>query len=141
MNRIELARQSVERHLNDIRDLLAMRLLFPPEHTVIAIEKEIRDLYTYPERLETSHRDEWKAIAVKALHRNAFRENGQTDEKNLEDYLGLLQEYAIDQCKTDNAELFRCLEQLLAIEQAANTITFHDAKRREVLRLIWPDHK
>ena len=141
MDRIGLVRKAVEQHLGDIRDLLAMQLLFPPDHLVVTIEKEIRDLYTYPERLQTSHRDEWKAVAVKALHRNAFSGHGQTDQENLKDYLRNLQEVAIIQCKADNPDLFRSLEEVMAIEQSANTVFLPDARRKNVSRLIWPERR
>lgn len=58
MNRIDQVRHSVAVHLSDIRELLAMRLLFQPVQPVVTIEQEIYDLYVYPERLESSYRDE-----------------------------------------------------------------------------------
>lgn len=141
MNRIELVRQAVEQHLSDINDLLAMRLLFPPEQVVVAIEKEIQDLYAYPERLETSHRDEWQSIAVKALHKHGFDGNGQTDQQSLNAYLAFLRVDVIPRCIQDHPALFRSLEEVLAIQQSENTITFPDPRRRALMRMIWPKGK
>lgn len=141
MDRIELVRHAVEQHLGDISNLLAMRLLFPPDHMVVTIEKEIRDLYTYPERLETSHRDEWKSIAVKALHRKAFIGQGRTDAENLETYIAYLKAEAIPECKLEHNRLFHKFDEILAIQQAENTIMFPDPRRKGLLRLIWPDPK
>mgnify|MGYP003632065180 CR=1 FL=1 len=139
MNRIERVRQSVEQHLNDIHDLLAMRLLFPPEHSVVTIEKEILDLYLYPERLETSYRDEWKAIALKAIYHHGFADHSHTDRDNLDAYLGLLREQRIPHCIQDHLSLFHTLEEILAIQNAGNTLTFPDPRRQSLMRLIWPD--
>jgi hypothetical protein len=139
MNRIEWVRQSVEQHLSDIHDLLAMRLLFPPEHSVVTIEKEILDLYLYPERLETSYRDEWQAIALKALYQHGFADHWRTDQDNLDAYLGLLREQRIPRCIHDHLNLFHTLEEILAIKNAGNTLTFPDPRRQALMRLIWPD--
>jgi hypothetical protein len=141
MDRIELVRHAVEQHLNDINDLLAMRLLFAPDNVVVPIEKEILDLYTYPERLETSHRDEWKSIAIKALHRNGFTDPSQTDQESVAAYLGFLRAEAIPHCLTEHNALFQNLQEILAIARAGNTIAFPDPRRRGLMRLIWPDHR
>lgn len=141
MNRVELVRQSVELHLSDIRDLLAMRLSFPPDQMVVSIEKEIQDLYTYPERLETSHRDEWQSIAVKALHRHGFTAAGQTDQQSLDAYLGFLRDEMIPRCIQDHLKLFQSLDEVLAIQQSENTIIFPDPRRRALMRMIWPKGK
>ncbi len=138
MNKIELVRQSVEQHLSDIHDLLAMRLLFPPEQSVVAIEKEILDLYLYPERLETSYRDEWQSIAVKGVYTNGFADHGRTDRKNLDVYLGFLREQAIPRSTQDHSRLFRALEEVLAIQRSDNTIPFPGPGRRFLMHLIWP---
>jgi len=87
MSRIELVKSAVNKQLNDSYDLLAVRLLFPPEHVVVNIQKEIKDLYVYPERLESGYCDEWRAIATRALFRNAFGEHWRSDEENLQLYL------------------------------------------------------
>lgn len=141
MDRIELVRHAVEQHLGDISNLLAMRLLFPPDHMVVTIEKEIRDLYTYPERLETSHRDEWKSIAVKALHRNGFTGTDETDQQRLNTYLLYLRKQAIPGCVETNRKLFTCLEEILAIQRAVNTVTFRAPKRKASLRQVWPSRE
>jgi hypothetical protein len=139
MNRIERVRQSIEQHLSDIHDLLAMRLLFPPEHSVVTIEKEMIDLYLYPERLETSYRDEWKAIALKAIYHHGFADHRHTDRDNLDAYLGLLREQRVPHCIHDHLSLFHTLEEILAIKNAGNTLTFPDPRRQSLMRLIWPD--
>lgn len=141
MNRIEWVRQSAEQHLDDINDLLAMRLLFPPEHIVVSIDKEIQDLYVYPERLETSYRDEWRSIALKALYKNGFADHGRIDQDNLQAYIGFLRDQAIPRCIHDHFRLFQALEEILAIQRAGNTISFPDPRRKSVLRLIWPDEQ
>ena len=56
MSRIDLVKTAVGEHLDDSYDLLAMRLLFPPDHVEVKIEQEIKDLYVYPERLQTGYR-------------------------------------------------------------------------------------
>lgn len=138
MNKIELIRRWVAQHLNDISDLLAMRLLFPPEQMVVTIEKEILDLYLYPERLQTSYRDEWKAIALRAVYKNGFSDQQRTDQENLDVYLGFLREEAIPRCTQDHSRLFQALEEVLAIQRSGNTITFPGPRRRSLMRLIWP---
>jgi len=62
MNRIELVKQVISEQLNDPYSLLALRLLFPPDRVVVRIDKEIADLYTYPERLDASYSDEWRRL-------------------------------------------------------------------------------
>ncbi|WP_339847600.1 hypothetical protein [uncultured Halopseudomonas sp.] len=141
MKRIELIRQSVDQHLSDIHDLLAMRLLFPPVQIVVPVEKEIQDLYLYPERLETSYRDEWKAIALKAIHKHGFADESQTDLDNLDQYLGVLLEKSIPQCIQNHPSLFHTLDEILAIQGSNNTITFPDPRRQALMRLIWPERQ
>ena len=90
MSRIDLVKAAVDEQLNDSYDLLAMRMLFPPDHVEVKIDQEIKDLYVYPERLDTGYRDEWRAIATRALFRNAFGDHWRPDEENLERYLVFL---------------------------------------------------
>jgi hypothetical protein len=52
MSRIDLVRQMVEEQLDDPYYLLALRLIFPPDRVEVKTDKEISDLYVYPERLE-----------------------------------------------------------------------------------------
>ncbi|MBO6809915.1 MULTISPECIES: hypothetical protein [Marinobacter] len=56
MSRIDLVKTAVDEQLNDCYDLLAMRMLFPPDQVEVTIEQEIKDLYVYPERLQTGYR-------------------------------------------------------------------------------------
>jgi hypothetical protein len=141
MNKIELVRQSVDQHLGNVNDLLAMRLIFPPEQSVVSIEKEILDLYLYPERLETSYQDEWKSIALKAVYKKGFPDQWRTDQDNLDVYLGFLRDQAIPRCIHDHLSLFQTLEEIMAIQRSDNTITFPDPKRQALMRLIWPEEK
>lgn len=83
MSRIDLVKAAVDEQLNDSYDLLAMRMLFPPDHVEVKIDQEIKDLYVYPERLDTGYRDEWRAIATRALFRNAFGDHWRPDEDHL----------------------------------------------------------
>ena len=77
MSRIERVRRAVAEHLDDPYSLLALRLLFAPERVVVTIEDEIRDLYTYPERLNASYADEWRRIATRAVFDGAFDDPGR----------------------------------------------------------------
>ncbi len=138
MNRIERVRQAVEENVKGIETLLAMRLLFPPENPVVTIEQEIFDLYVYPERLESSYRDEWQAIAVKAIYQHAFPDQAESDQNNLQRYLAHLHNLAIPRCQQEHPRLFRALEEIRAIAQAGNTLTFPDPRRKAIARLIWP---
>ena len=45
MSRIDLVKAAVDEQLNDSYDLLAMRMLFPPDHVEVKIDQEIKDLY------------------------------------------------------------------------------------------------
>lgn len=139
MSRIDLVKAAVDEQLNDSYDLLAMRMLFPPDHVEVKIDQEIRDLYVYPERLDTGYRDEWRAIATRALFRNAFEDHWRPDEENLDRYLGFLRDEAIPRCVHDNIELFRMLGEILAIAKSDNTTAFPDPKRRALMRIIWPE--
>lgn len=141
MSRIDLVRRTVAEDLDNPYDLLAMRLLFPPDRIEVSIDKEIRDLYTYPERLETSYYDEWRSLAVRGLFRYGFGDHWRADENNLQRYLGFLRNEAIPGCIRDNIELFRRLGEVLLIAQADNTLVFRDPKRRAVMKLIWPEGK
>jgi len=134
VNNTDLIRQSLQQQLSDISDLLALRLVYPPQQAVVSIDQEILDLYTYPERLETSYRDEWKAIALKALYRHGVSDEGGTDEQKLEAYLRSLRDDVIPRCKRNNAELFDALEEILAIQRADNTITFPGPGRRKPVK-------
>ncbi|TGN39462.1 hypothetical protein [Marinobacter confluentis] len=139
MNRIEVVRQAVAQQLDDPYDLLAMRLMFPPDRAVVRIDKEISDLYAYPERLQASYRDEWLAIATRAVFRNAFSDHWRSDEENLDDYLRYLRSQAIPKCIHDHIELFRKLGEVLQIDRSDNTIAFPDPGRRALMKIIWPD--
>lgn len=139
MSRIDLVKTAVDEQLNDCYDLLAMRMLFPPDQVEVTIEQEIKDLYVYPERLETGYRDEWRAIATRALFRNAFGDHLRSDEENLERYLEFLRNEAIPRCVHENIELFRMLGEVLSISRSDNAIAFPDPKRRALMKIIWPE--
>lgn len=141
MNRVELVRLAVERQLTDIYDLLAMRILFPPERVVVPIHKEIKDLFLYPERLETSYRHEWTSIATRALFNHGFTDHWRTDQDNLDRYLGMLREQSIPRCIHNQGGLFQMLGEVIAMQRSANTIAFPDPRRRALMRLIWPDEQ
>lgn len=139
MSRIDLVKAAVDEQLNDSYDLLAMRMLFPPDHVEVKIDQEIKDLYVYPERLETGYRDEWRAIATRALFRNAFGDHWRPDEENLDRYMGFLRDQAIPRCVHENTELFRMLGEVLAISSSDNAVAFPDPKRRALMNIIWPE--
>lgn len=139
MSRIDLVRAAVDEQLQDIYDLLALRLLFPPERETVKIGQEIQDLYVYPERLEAGLRHEWRAIAVRAVYRNAFADHWRSDADNLERYLAHLREQAIPRCIHDHIELFRRLGEILAVNEARNAVPFPDPKRQALMKLIWPE--
>lgn len=139
MSRIDLVKAAVDAQLNDSYDLLAMRMLFPPDSVEVKIDQEIKDLYVYPERLDAGYRDEWRAIATRALFRNAFGDHWRSDEENLERYLGFLRNQAIPRCVHENIELFRMLGEVLAIGRSDNAIAFPDPKRRALMKIIWPE--
>ncbi len=139
MSRIELVKAALDEQLNDSYDLLAMRLLFPPDHVEVKIDQEIRDLYVYPERLETGYRDEWRAIATRAMFRNAFGDHWRPDQENLDRYMTFLRDRAIPRCVHENIELFRMLGEVLAICRSDNAITFPDRRRQALMNIIWPE--
>lgn len=139
MSKIELVRQSVERHLSDINDLLAMRLVFPPQNIVVPIEKEILDLYIYPERLDTSYRDEWQAIARRALYKHGFSGDERSDEASLDAFVNALRDQTIPRCIEDHPGLFQSLAEIQLIQCSNNTVPFPHPKRQSLKRLIWPD--
>jgi len=114
-------------------------MLFPPDRVEVKIDQEIKDLYVYPERLDTGYRDEWRAIATRALFRNAFGDHWRPDEENLERYLDFLRDEAIPRCVHDNIELFRMLGEVLSIARSDNAIAFPDPKRRALMKIIWPE--
>ena len=134
-----MVKAAVDEQLNDSYNLLAMRMLFPPDHVEVKINQEIKDLYVYPERLDTGYRDEWRAIATRALFRNAFDDHWRPDEENLERYLHFLRDEAIPRCVHDNIELFRMLGEVLSIARSDNAIAFPDPKRRALMKIIWPE--
>lgn len=139
MSRIDLVKAAVDEQLDDSYDLLAMRILFPPDRPAVEIKQEIKDLYVYPERLKTGYRDEWRAIATRALFRNAFGDHWRSDEDNLDRYLSFLREQAIPRCVHENIDLFRMLGEVLAIARSDNAIAFPDPKRRALMKIIWPE--
>lgn len=134
-----MVKAAVDEQLDDSYDLLAIRMLFPPDHVEVKIEQEIKDLYVYPERLQAGYRDEWRAIATRALFRHAFGDHWRPDKENLERYLEFLRQQAIPRCVHDNTELFRMLGEVLAIARSDNAIAFPDPKRRALMKIIWPE--
>lgn len=139
MNRIELVRRLINEQLDDVYSLLAMRLLYPPQWVEVGIEQEIKDLYTYPERLASSYRDEWRAIATRALVNQGFRDHWRTDEENLDAFVSYLHNEAIPRCIHNHIELFRRLGEVLQISKSDNTVRFPDPRRRALMRIIWPE--
>lgn len=139
MNRIDRARQAVDQNLDDLYYLLALRLIFPPDWEVVGIDKEISDLYVYPERLEASYRDEWRAIAIRAIYDHAFTDHWLTDEENLNNYLRFLKEDAIPKCIHNHVGLFRKLGEVLQIDRSDNTVAFPDPDKRALMKIIWPE--
>lgn len=139
MDRIERVRQAVDRELDDAYDLLAMRLLFPPLGIKVSISDEISDLYTYPERLESSYRDEWRSLAIRAVFKHGFSDHWRSDEDNLQRYLDHLKGELIPRCIHNNSVLFRRLGEVLQIQSSDNTLVFPSPRRRALMSLIWPD--
>lgn len=139
MNRAERIRGLIDTRFDNPYDLLALRLLFPPERAVVRIEDEIRDLYTYPERLETSYREEWRGLAIRGIHRDGFADHWRTDQDNLALYADTLARQAIPQCIHNNRALFQTLGKALAVAESANTLRFPDPRRRAVMQMIWPE--
>jgi hypothetical protein len=139
MNRIELVKQAIARQLEDPYNLLALRLLFPPDRVVVRIDKEIADLYTYPERLDASYSDEWRAIAIRAIFTNAFADHWRSDEENLERYIGYLRREAVPRTIHNHIELFRRLGEILQIRGSDNTVSFPDPGRQALMKIIWPE--
>lgn len=139
MSRIDLIRSAVDKQLSDPYNLLAMRLMFPPDRVEVEIGEELKDLYTYPERLHTGYHDEWRSLAVRALFDNAFSDHWRSDQENLDRYIEFLLKQAIPRCIHDNIGLFRTLGEVLAIARSDNTIRFPDPKRRALMDIIWPD--
>lgn len=139
MNRIELVKQQIAGQLDDPYSLLALRLLFPPDRVVVRIDREIADLYAYPERLEASYRDEWHAIATRAIFVNAFADHWRSDEENLQRYVSYLRSDAIPRTIHNHTELFRSLGEVLQIRRSDNAVLFPDAQRRALMKIIWPE--
>jgi hypothetical protein len=139
MNRIDLVKQAIAEQLDNPYNLLALRLMFPPDRVVVRIDKEIADLYTYPERLEASYSDEWRAIATRAIYINAFADHFRTDEENLEQYVGYLRRDAIPRTIHNHIELFRRLGEVIQIRRSDNTLAFPDPARRALMKIIWPE--
>ncbi|KPQ28946.1 MAG: hypothetical protein HLUCCX14_08645 [Marinobacter excellens HL-55] len=139
MNKIQLVRTAAEQQLTDIYDLLAMRILFPPDRVEVTIDKEIKDLFLYPERLETSYRDEWTSIATKALFNHGFADHWRSDQDNLDRYLGFLKEQSIPRCIHNHVGLFQMLGEAIAVQRSENTLAFPDPRRRALMRMIWPE--
>lgn len=139
MGRIDLVRQAVAEQLDNPYDLLALRLMFPPDWVQVDINKEISDLYTYPERLATSYYDEWRSLAVRGLFDHGFRDHWRSEPENLEAYVEYLRRDAIPRCIHNHIELFRRLGEILQIASADNTLVFRDPRRRAVMKLIWPE--
>lgn len=139
MSRIELVRNAVAESLDDPYNLLALRLIFPPDRVVVGIDKEISDLYRYPERLGSGYRDEWQRIAIRGLYEHAFRDHWRSDRENLQRYLEHLQKCAIPRCIHQHVGLFRTLGEILAIARSDNAIPFPDPQRQALVKLIWPE--
>ena len=139
MSRIERVRQAVAEYLDDPCSLLALRLLFPPERVAVPIEDEVRDLYTYPERLNASYADEWRRIAIRAIFEGAFEDPGASDEANLAQYMRYLREDAIPRCIETHRPLFRSLYEVLQVLESDNTVPFPDPEKRALMKLIWPE--
>lgn len=139
MSRIERVRQAVAEYLDDPCSLLALRLLFPPERVAVPIEDEVRDLYTYPERLNASYADEWRRIAIRAIFDRAFEDPGASDEANLAAYMRYLRNEAIPRCIEEHRPLFRSLDEIHRVLASDNTVTFPDPGKRALMKLIWPE--
>jgi len=138
MSRIDLVRQVVADQLDDPYYLLALRLIFPPDRVEVKIDKEISDLYVYPERLNASYRDDWRSIATRALFRNAFGDHWRSDEENLNRYVSFLRDEAIPRCIHNHIDLFRKLGEVLQILQSDNTVSFPHPGRQALMDIIWP---
>ncbi len=138
MNRIERVRTAVDEHLSSLYDLLAIRLMHPPSRIEVTIEQEIKDLYTYPERLDASYRDEWRSIAIRACFDHGFEDHWRSDQENLERYITRLQREDIPRCIHDNIPLFRSLGEIFQILESDNTLHFPDPRRKALMSLIWP---
>lgn len=139
MNRIERIKQAIADQLDDPYNLLALRLMFPPERVAVRIDKEIADLYSYPERLEASYSDEWRAIATRAIFVNAFTDHFRTDEENLARYLDYLRQQAIPRTIHNHIDLFRRLGEVIQIRRSDNTLVFPDPSRQALMKIIWPE--
>ena len=139
MTKTNLIEDVLANDLNDIYDLLALRLLFAPQEWTMDIEQDIRDLYVYPERLDSSYRDEWRRIAKRALFREGFPDHWLDDRENLSRYVRFLQKEAIPRCIHNHIELFRMLGEVLNIQRCSRTVVLPNPRRRALDALIWPE--
>lgn len=139
MTRTDLIEDVLATQLDDIYDLLALRLMFSPNEWTMDIEQDIRDLYIYPERLDGSYRDEWHRIAKRALFREGFPDHWLDDRANLTQYVLSLKKETIPRCIHNHIDLFRMLGEVLEIQRSNRTVLLPNPRRRALDALIWPE--
>lgn len=100
--------------------LLLLRVVLDVDKKASSLDKDIYDLFEYPERLDESYKDEWRSWIKNTLHRNAFRDDSKQDAICLKDFLENQYIHRADEIKTRYADYVEVLETVAAMRNANN---------------------
>lgn len=136
MNRSDHINQLLEDRFDDPYSLLALRLYFGADDWVQDINRDIDDLYEFPERLHGSYRSEWRSVAVRGIHQHGFTCHRQSDCISLQNYGDFLASEVLPQIVHDHNELFCILGQVLTIVESPRIASFKTPLRRQIEALL-----
>jgi hypothetical protein len=126
-------RELIKQHLSllNINELLRYRLLLCTGEPNEDLELDVRDLFKYPSRLETSYVDNWQKDVLKSLFRNIegeFATSGEIDEK----ISVLLSKRVFSEKDNRTLSMF---ESFLASMQSSNVVMIHSGLHRKLDKL------
>jgi hypothetical protein len=112
--------------------LLLLRVVFDVDKKHSSLDKDIYDLFEYPERLQESYRDEWCSWIKNTLHRHAFRDENKPDCQNLSHYLEQQYLHRSDEIKTRYCDYIAVVEKVTAMQNATNVQPFKSKLKRNL---------
>lgn len=123
-------RELIKQHLSllNINVLLRYRLLLCTGEPNEDIELDIRDLFKYPSRLETSYVDNWQKDVLKSLFHNLEGECATSAE--MDDKIGdFLSKRVLSE---KDIRTFSLFESFSASMQSTNVVMIHSALHRRL---------
>ena len=115
--------------------LLLLRIVTDDEAVASTLERDIQDLYHYPERLTNSYMDEWRSWIKRALRLRAFNAPGLSDALSLQRFIEQQYRQRGAEIEQRFATFKQILQEVKDIEQASNVHRIKTVQQSQFERL------